>query len=106
MKKVVLIFVIILMIFPLLAQKKITKAELAKKTVLFESALKDAIFIVDNEPDTIFVGCWTLKFENGAAIRVHHVGLGKNPISDIWWIGKNYAAIKKGKIIDVKLLEE
>lgn len=107
MRKALFISIIFLLILSIVSgQKSITKLELQKKKVLFESTLKDAIFIVDNEPNTIFQGCWTLKFDNGAVLRVHHVGLGKNPINDIWWVGKKYAAIKKGKIIDVRLIEE
>ena len=85
-----------LFIFPLIA----------KEEVIFESILKDADF----HPFTSKIGAnnigwWTLKFENGAVIRVW-TGYNTKPKDDIWWVGKKYTITAEGKFLQAKLTEE
>ena len=73
----------------------------AKEEIVFESVLKDAIFmplyVSDNyiQKTVPHFGWWTLKFENGAVITFYR-GTELLPKSDIWWIGKTYIVSKKG----------
>jgi hypothetical protein len=63
-----------------------------KESILFESALKDAVFSPDLSrgqtlsPSGGMYGWWTLKFENGAVI-LHYSTMVK--LSQ-WWIGETY----------------
>jgi hypothetical protein len=80
---------------------------LAKETVVFESVLKDAIFS-GGGATLEHIGWWTLKFENGAVIRVERRTLDF-PKDEIFWIGKKYQVSKKGfgeNNFFVKLIEE
>jgi len=108
----------------------------AEEMIVFESALKDAVFVplyigagsavLDRqmERDFPFAGWWTLKFENGAIVTYYRspgtsfeliqmykkAGI-KGPGSgvDIWWIGKVYiVSINEDRpdYFSVKLKEE
>jgi len=101
-KKILVLGLIFLFVFPLLAKEK----------VVFESVLKDAdfdplyAFKVGSYEETIpCMGWWTLKFENGAVITVNRVRL-ESPKDDIWWVGKEYKVIKKGNYFRAKMIEE
>lgn len=86
-----------------LAPALIAKDE-PKIEVIFESALKDAIYcpLYDSELASLRtnfsadVGWWTLKFENGAVIRYwKNTFINVNKADgDIWWIGKVYVVSK------------
>jgi len=105
----------------------------AKETIVFESALKDAVFLPlyiserTTEPMFPAAGWWTLKFENGAVITSYR--MSGDPIRDfsiikiykkagikwpglgldIWWIGKVYTVSKdedRPELFIVKLKEE
>jgi len=106
----------------------------AKETIVFESALKDAVFIplyigerTIGEPAFPAAGWWTLKFENGAIITSYRMSgdpirdfsiikiykkagiKWPGPGLDIWWIGKVYTVSKdedKSELFIVKLKEE
>lgn len=88
---------------------------LAADTVLFESILKDAVFIPlyismhPTEKSVPAAGWWTLKFENGAVISVYREPAKPLPKDDVWWIGKVYEVSKKGfgeNYLIVKLKQE
>ena len=107
----------------------------AEETIVFESVLKDAVFIPlyisagssilnrQMERDFPMAGWWTLKFENGAIITFYRIPgdfelsqmakkagikmLGRGV--DIWWIGKVYiVSINEDRpnYFSVKLKEE
>jgi hypothetical protein len=105
----------------------------AKETIVFESALKDAVFIPlyiserTTEPMFPAAGWWTLKFENGAVITSYRISGDPirdfsiikiykkagiklpDPGLDIWWIGKVYIVSKdedRPELFIVKLKEE
>jgi len=117
MKKSILILSISLLTFSFsFGQEVITKTELTHKqeNVEFESILKDAEFrpgypYVTKSNKHCFLGWWTLKFENGAVVRI--IARDDRDITifepkDIWWIGKKYAVIKMPTYFEVRLLEE
>jgi hypothetical protein len=109
----------LLLIFSLAySQWQVDKEELAKAeekgNVLFESVLKDAVFVPLEKSigETNVYGQWTLKFENGAVITKYsgYGGAKENMKSNIWWIGEEYVVYlkkrKAGWILVVALLEE
>jgi hypothetical protein len=90
----------------------------AKEEIIFESILKDAIFIPISVLDKFMgepivhrdlLGCWTLKFENGAVIR-YFSNFTDKPEDHILWIGKKYIVSKRGDMwpreFKVRLIEE
>jgi hypothetical protein len=84
-------------------------ALIAKDEVIFESALKDAVFIpfhgTDENTIGIRWGWWTIKFDNGAIITIHR-GLGDDATNDIWWVGKTYIVTKNRYGFNAKLKED
>jgi len=117
MKKLFFILLILLLAFSFsFGQKIITKTELTNKQedIEFESILKDAEFRpgyphVTRGGEHCFLGWWTLKFENGAVVRM--ISRDDRDITifepkEIWWIGKKYIVIKKPTYREVRLIEE
>jgi len=94
--KILILGLFCLLIFPLMA----------KDEVVFESTLKDADFRpFSSKVGMNNIGWWTLKFENGAVIRVW-TGYNSKPKDDIWWVGKRYKITEDGKFLQAKLTEE
>lgn len=94
MRKFILTFMFLSLILLVVAEQE--------EEVVFKSALKDADFcpllsqsevFQPLEPDPSdpvgWDGWWTLKFENGAIIRVNR-SWSDRPRNDIWWVGKEY----------------
>jgi hypothetical protein len=62
--------------------------------ILFESTLRDAVLAIAVDIDL----CWTLKFENGAIIRVKEKDRGASGTGPIWWVGRKYCVrVVKGE---------
>jgi len=80
-------------------------ALIANEEVVFESILKDAIFM---HAEAAFGTWWTLKFENGAIITFDKEFEVRAPEDGIWWVGKTYVVSKKSdeNFLIVKLKEE
>ena len=95
MKKLFFILLILLLAFSFsFGQKIITKTELTNK---------------QEDIEYCFLGWWTLKFENGAVVRM--ISRDDRDITifepkEIWWIGKKYIVIKKPTYREVRLIEE
>lgn len=72
--------------------------------VVFESVLKDAVFMYAQNGDLYTT--WTLKFENGAVIQFRYED--KSTFPPIWWVGKTYVVSKwsDGDFFIVRLKDE
>lgn len=103
--RLVYVFVFLLVSFTLIAQEdpfEVKKEQLAEEErgkVMFESVLKDADYHVFEREY-----CWTLKFENGAILRIQI----KPVISwsrEIFWVGRRYQVIVSDSITSFEVRE-
>jgi len=93
-----------------------------KTRILFESVLRDAIFVPVGSVNEMLVqrveffegeaahvvapkraGYWTLKFDNGAILPIW---AGQGPESSLWWTGETYRVSESGKFFSARLIRE
>ena len=104
MKRFFAIVFFVLFCFPLLA----------KEDIVFESILKDAIF-VPCQPEKYLMakieGYWTLKFENGAIVSIGKLDVTEGESlkmagrQTIWWIGETYRVTRGVQYLEIRLIK-